>query len=331
MFKDKILGTLYGQAIGDAMGMPTELWPVSKIKKKFKGKITDFLNGPTDNKVAINYKAGQYTDDTNQAFSILEALIENNWKSNPKIIVKHILAWANSVDAWNKNILGPSSKAALTLIKEGKNPKPVTKNALTNGCGMRISPIGTLFKPNEINQLVKMVFEVTKITHSSDAAISGACMIAGAVSAAVADFSWDNIVKFAKRVSNKGLKLGHSTWAAKNNNRLEIGLQITKKYPHNKEKFSQDIYDTVGAGDTITESIPAAVAIAYYARDVKKSAFICTNLGGDTDTIGAMATAICGAKVGASNIPRTWKNLIDTKNKQHNISKLAQTIYNFKK
>lgn len=24
--KDKILGTLYGQAIGDALGMPSELW-----------------------------------------------------------------------------------------------------------------------------------------------------------------------------------------------------------------------------------------------------------------------------------------------------------------
>lgn len=29
--KDKILGALYGQAIGDSMGMPTELWPIQKI------------------------------------------------------------------------------------------------------------------------------------------------------------------------------------------------------------------------------------------------------------------------------------------------------------
>ena len=79
----------------------------------------------------------------------------------------------------------------------------------------------------------------------------------------------------------------------------------------------------------ISESIPAAVAIAYYARDVKKSAIICTNLGGDTDTIGAMATAICGAKVGAKAIPADWKNLIDQKNPQHNIKEFAQQISNF--
>jgi len=43
--KDKVLGVLYGQAIGDAMGMPSELWPVEKIRDQFHGKITTFLDG----------------------------------------------------------------------------------------------------------------------------------------------------------------------------------------------------------------------------------------------------------------------------------------------
>lgn len=70
--KDKILGALYGQAIGDAMGMPTELWPIQKIQAKFGKNITTFLDGTEDNDIAINFKAGEYTDDTNQAFAILD-------------------------------------------------------------------------------------------------------------------------------------------------------------------------------------------------------------------------------------------------------------------
>lgn len=42
---DRILGTLYGQAIGDAMGMPSELWPVERIHHEL-GEITDFCRGP---------------------------------------------------------------------------------------------------------------------------------------------------------------------------------------------------------------------------------------------------------------------------------------------
>ena len=327
--KDKILGALYGQAIGDAMGMPTELWPIQKIQAKFGKNITTFLDGTEDNDIAINFKAGEYTDDTNQAFAILDALIETDWQPNTKVLVKRIMQWADRVGAWTNNILGPSSKAALTLVKEGKDPSEVTKSALTNGCGMRISPIGTLYTPEQLDDLIQMVYEVTKITHSSDVAISGATMIAGAVTAAVADYSWDEIIEYSEKANNAGFKLGAPTWAAHNKERLEIGLSLAKKYEGNDEAFSRAIYDTVGTGTMISESIPAAVAIAYYAKDVKKCAIICTNLGGDTDTIGAMATAICGAKNGASAIPEEWKKLIDSKNPQHNIKEFANKIAAF--
>lgn len=327
--KDRTLGALYGQAIGDSMGMPTELWPIQKIRSKFGRHITTFLDGTDDNDIAINFKAGEYTDDTNQAFAILDALIETDWQPDTKILVKHIMKWADAVGAWTNNILGPSSKAALKMVKEGKDPKEVTKTALTNGCGMRISPIGTLYEPDQFNDLVKMVYEVTKITHSSDVAISGACMIAGAVTAALADYSWDQIITYAERANNAGFKLGAPTWAAHNKERLEVGLDLAHKYAGDDDAFSEAIYNTVGTGTTISESIPAALSIAYYAKDVKKSAVICTNLGGDTDTIGAMATAICGAKVGASQIPQDWKDLIDEKNPQHNIEEFADQISRF--
>lgn len=36
--RDKIAGALYGMALGDAMGMPAELWGREKSKKIFRGK-----------------------------------------------------------------------------------------------------------------------------------------------------------------------------------------------------------------------------------------------------------------------------------------------------
>ena len=60
--KDKILGVLYGQAIGDAIGMPSELWPVENIRDQFGGKITTFLDGPDNNDIAKNFKKGQFRD-----------------------------------------------------------------------------------------------------------------------------------------------------------------------------------------------------------------------------------------------------------------------------
>ncbi|SUX84946.1 ADP-ribosylglycohydrolase [Citrobacter koseri] len=48
MKAERILGALYGQALGDAMGMPSELWPRTRVKAHF-GWIDRFLPGPAEN------------------------------------------------------------------------------------------------------------------------------------------------------------------------------------------------------------------------------------------------------------------------------------------
>jgi len=328
--QDKILGILYGQAIGDAMGMPSELWPLEKISQYFHGPITTFLDGPENNDVAINYKYGEFTDDTGQALAILDSLIETNWIPNSNNLVKHIMLWANNAGAWENNILGPSSKAALLAIKEGHDSEPITSTALTNGAGMRIAPIGSLFEPNQLNDLVQTVYQITKVTHSSDVAISGACMIAGAVTAAVADYSWDEIIEYAISANDAGYQLGSPTWAAKTNSRLRLGLQLAQDFKSEPKKFSHEIYNLIGTGTMISESIPAAVSIAYYTRDVKKCALMCANLGGDTDTIGAMSTAICGAKNGSNSIDPEWIKTIDIQNPKYDLKAYADKIFNHK-
>ena len=57
--KDKIAGALYGMALGDAMGMPAELWGRERARKFFGGKITGFIDGPKENDVA--YRPGPGT------------------------------------------------------------------------------------------------------------------------------------------------------------------------------------------------------------------------------------------------------------------------------
>ena len=60
--------------------------------------------------------------------------------------------------------------------------------------------------------------------------------------------------------------------------------------------------------------MPAAIAVAYYAQDPNRSCLMCANLGGDTDTIGAMATAICGAFTGLKKINPEYIATLETQN-----------------
>lgn len=64
--RNKIAGALYGMALGDAMGMPAELWGRERARNFFGKKIEELMDGPAENDVAFNYKKGQFTDDTGQ-------------------------------------------------------------------------------------------------------------------------------------------------------------------------------------------------------------------------------------------------------------------------
>lgn len=95
---------------------------------------------------------------------------------------------------------------------------------------------------------------------------------------------------------------------------MKLGIEFADRYQDDEETFTQKIYNVIGCGTMTSESVPAALAIAYYAKDPNRCALICANLGGDTDTIGAMATAICGAKYGYDAIRKDWIETIDREN-----------------
>lgn len=313
---DKILGTLYGLAIGDAFGMPSELWSRRKVKEFF-GEITTFLDGPAENDVACNFTKGQFTDDTAQALLVLDALDKNNFIPSTELIAEALIQWANDTNAFDNNILGPSSKAALNAIKSGEDPSIYTKAALTNGAAMRIAPIGTLFNSTQQTDLVDYVRRVSQPTHASDVAIAGASMIAYAVSLAIEDKSWDDIMTETIRIYDLAFQEGEETFSASIPERLKLGLEFAEKYKDQEEDFAQRIYDVIGCGTLTSEAVPAALAIAYYCKDPHDCAIFCANIGGDTDTIGAMATAICGAKSGYKAINQDWIQMIDQHNDIH--------------
>lgn len=310
---DKIAGTLYGMALGDAMGMPSELWSRRKVKEYF-GKIEGFLDGPKENETAFNFVKGQFTDDTSQALIILDSLFENNFKVNPHDIANRMLEWAERENAFENNILGPTSKQALLKFKNGQDAANVTDNAQTNGAAMRIAPIGCLFNRKNKKALAKYVYDISKITHSSDVAIAGASMIAIAVSSAFENDNFDNILEDVFEIEDIALKLGKETFNPSLSARVKLGVKFANEYKGQDDIFLDKIYNIIGAGVLISESVPAALSIAYYAQDPVKCSLLCANLGGDTDTIGAMATAICGAKCGYKSIDKKYIDQIDKSN-----------------
>lgn len=313
MKAERILGALYGQALGDAMGMPSELWPRSRVKAHF-GWIDQFLPGPAENNAACYFNRAEFTDDTSMALCLADAIVECHGQINPDIIGRNILAWAEGFDAFNKNVLGPTSKIALNAIRDGKPVADLENNGVTNGAAMRVSPLGCLLPAINLDSFIDEVALASSPTHKSDLAVAGAVVIAWAISRAIEGHSWTAIVDSLPAVARQAQEKRITTFSASLAARLELALCVVRN-AHGVESASEQLYQLIGAGTSTIESVPCAIAMVELAQgDPNRCAVLCANLGGDTDTIGAMATAICGALGGISAINPSLKQQLDDVN-----------------
>lgn len=310
---NKIKGVLYGQALGDAMGMPAELWSKKRAVQEL-GTITDFMDGPVSNLVSKNYKAGEFTDDTAQALVIIDSLNELNFVPDGRLIAKNLLKWANDNDAFENNILGPTSKLTLTAIGQNKDTKEISDLAASNGAAMRIAPIGCLFNSKNLKELVDFVYKISSITHSSDITICSAALVACATCIACETGDTKQAVLRALEAEEYALSLGAETFNASLAARIRLGIQYAENFSDNEDEFLKFVYDIIGTSVSACESIPAALLMAYYAKEPNRCALLCANLGGDTDTIGAMATAICGGAAGFNSINPYYIDYINRAN-----------------
>jgi ADP-ribosylglycohydrolase len=299
---DRVRGGLYGIAYGDAMGMPGELWTQTHVRRHF-GRIDTFLPGPDGHFIVDGFVAGQTTDDTQQSVVLATELIEGDGVIDPARFGRRLVEWADRIGASEGNFLGPNSARALQLIRDGAPLEESGARGDTNGSSMRIVPVGLAVPVGDLDRLVATVVEACRPTHFTDVGISGACLIAGAASAAVDAIDFDAVIEPALRAAELGRKHGNETLRGSVRRRAELAISLVRGASDDDDVLDA-LYEVNGAGVETLESVPTALALAVAADgDPTRSARLAANLGGDTDTIGAMATGICGAFTGFAAFP----------------------------
>lgn len=71
---DRILGSLYTAAMGDALGAPTETMSAAEIPQYYGGRVTFFVDGAV-NPAFHNAGIGEISDDTSQLYEMARAVI----------------------------------------------------------------------------------------------------------------------------------------------------------------------------------------------------------------------------------------------------------------
>jgi ADP-ribosylglycohydrolase len=284
----RALAALQGLAIGDALGMPTQLMSRGEIGETF-GIIDGFRDAAPDHPIAAGMRAGSITDDTEQALLIAHALIEGDGHLDPGDVARRLAAWEDDMRARGSlDLLGPSTRAAVAAVLAGTPPEEAGRFGTTNGAAMRVTPVGIAVPPgHDMRRLVDAVHESAKVSHDTTVAISAASAVAAAVSAGIAGADWREATTQGVWAAQAAEGTGH--WVAGAEIAARIHLAITQAH-------IDEIISLIGTSLASQESVPAAFGILALADgDGWRAACIAAAAGGDTDTIGAMAGAIAGA------------------------------------
>lgn len=266
--KSKYRGCFKGLAIADAFGALYEGGIIERSLWRLIGKTREGKH--------------RFTDDTQMSIDIAQSFLESK-----DINQDHLAKTFASSYKWSRGY-GPTAAKLLKGIKHGKkwqnlNRKKFKEGSIGNGAAMR-APIVALCHPINDQALENYIQQSAEITHANPFAIEGAHIIAITTCLALNDAPNEEILESLFICCKSGI------YTSKLSKCIEY-LQ-SKNSVSNKE-----IREQLGNGIIATKSCLTSV---YFGLKYRKSNFESMlseifSLGGDTDTIGAMAGSIWGA------------------------------------
>ena len=311
-------GALAGLALGDALGMPTQAMSPEQIRAVY-GRITGLVDGDASQPYAPGMPAGSVTDDTEQALLIASLLIRGRGSSSGRVALDAgefahaLLAWEDSmIERGSLDLLGPSTKAALELVRAGEDPLSVGGAGTTNGAAMRVTPIGIAMSTADPEAFADAVWSSCQVTHATHQGFQSAALVAAAVSMGI---DWDTpsasdmTALLWKAVSYVDSLPERGAWTPDPD--VVAATRRAMQLVANPASSSLEcLVEQVGTSVASAQAIP--MAFALLARDPSPQALLdAANIGGDTDTIGAIAGAILGAALGEQVLPADSLSMIE--------------------
>ena len=308
----RIHGCLAGVAVGDAIGMPMAGWTPAEVMSRY-GYVNDLIAPASDHPLHGKLPLGSITDDTQLTLAVVDMILVDHIVSR-RGIAERIVKWVTENNLLETRILGPSTKTAVRDLIAGHDPSETGRLGTTNGGAMKISPIGIINVARPLAKLVDDVEETCMPTHCTGVAIAASAAIAAAISEALrADSTINSVVAASKRAAKMGEVRGAQLAYPSVEKRIAMAARLIRgKTP---EKAAATLYDQIGADISSSDAIPTAISLfAAGGGDPMKTIILTANMGGDTDTIGAIAGGIAGAYTGVDAFPKHILNTVERVN-----------------
>ncbi|MFD0619706.1 ADP-ribosylglycohydrolase family protein [Paenibacillus sp. GCM10027629] len=277
---DRIKGGLYGVAVGDALGGTTEFMHPREIKAQY-GYLTEIIGGGV-----WQLEPGEVTDDTMMTLCVAEGILEN-----PAVpmesIGRRFMEWYHT----KPKDIGNTIRHVFEIYEDNWFEAAFLSDmdrGLSGGNGslMRCLPVALAY--TDLPDIERVSRMQSKMTHY-DERCSEACVIYN---------------RIAHRLL-RGEELRDAIVSEVAGTEYEAFIKAKPDY-----EPSGYVVDTFGW----------VLHILLNSSDFSEVVQQAANLGGDSDTIGAIAGGLAGIYWGYNEIPSTYANAILIKDRLDEVS-----------
>ena len=307
--QNKIKGIIYGQVIGDALGLGAEFMTKEEVEHYYPNGLSDYGQIIQD-KHRSRWKNGAWTDDTDQFLCIMDSLLEKG-SVDLLDIAKRFYQWYKGEPMG----IGSTTLKVLSMPQYTKYPEKAShlvwkikgKNLAPNGALMRNAIIGIWDFENQ-GQVRKNSAEICKLTHYDPRCVDS-CIIHSQIISA---------------------QLAHNGCSSEYLKDL-IGLLDPRIKVYLSEYLTADIR-TLKLGESehlgyTLKALSASLWAYTYAESFEQGFLAVINEGGDADTNGCIAASVLGAKFGFEKIPKRWvEGILNKKEIDDRIDALIKLI-----
>ncbi|XP_071082038.1 uncharacterized protein YegU-like [Haliotis cracherodii] len=313
--RDQILATLYGQAVGDAIGLLTEFLTKREAGVYF-GKVSKQLE--LEHKQLCpdmhrtRWEEGDWTDDTDQMILILQSLIDNDGQVQPVDFGGKLKKWSMFGFQELSDIGGMGIGATTCeVINHYDYPKEAHavaqrvwvqrgRDIAPNGAVMRTSILG-IHQYWDTDAVADNAIAICKTTHYDPRCQASTVAVSAAISMMLkrepqhmkknGKYKVQQIIEDCFQIASKCLETDDQKQMLK----TYLECEKIKNLHLDEHRKIGYTYKCLGCGFW-----------ALKQKDFRNALQTIVMEGGDADTNGAVAGALLGCKLGMSGLPVSW-------------------------
>ena len=294
------VGCFIGLAVGDALGAPFEFRPTGLYRSTFPQPVLDGM-GEMIGGGAFNWAPGEFTDDTQMALALSEALLAADGVCEPERIWNHFVAWSHGATD-----IGNGTRAVLALPDYTTAARQVhdeTGKTAGNGSVMRVAPVALAGIGRDAGEglqsgwVRKAASAQSLLTHFDGWAGTSAFVAADIMYRLINGVALDEVLG---RV--------HANIGPSRRGTFEMFLT---------GDWNPDEWAHLPNGLSFI-CLAQAVWTLRTTSSFEDAVTTAVNLGDDADTVGAVTGALAGALYGFDQIPTRWRNVLNGQVRQPN-------------